>query len=153
MSSKEQDAEDFKDQETFDQKLDNQNAFPRHYFDSVAERSQALEKERRLRDNANSERDDFVVSSNYPKFHDKHCFFDDDLDESEEESKVGSVLTKPLDGPLSKQESCQIEEIDEAAAVAEDSSPEKRPSAEEKQVQSLLQDFGFVKDIKEERKA
>ena len=45
-----------------------------------------------------------------------------------------------------------IEEIDEAAAIAEDS-PEKRQSAEEQQVQSLLQDFGFIKNSKEEKKA
>ena len=68
-----------------------------------------------------------MLSQEYPKYQDKHCFFDDELgdDDEEEESKAGQVFIKPIDNPATKKPDCMIEEIDEAAAVAEDS-PEKR---------------------------
>ena len=87
-----------KDKATFDQEFENKEKFPRHYFDSVAKRSQALEKERKQGDAKKSDNEDFVLSQNYPKYQDKHCFFDDELEDDEgEETKVGSVFTKPLD--------------------------------------------------------
>ena len=75
-----------KDKATFDQEFENKEKFPRHYFDSVAKRSQALEKERKQGDAKKSDNEDFVLSQNYPKYQDKHCFFDDEL---EDEGDVG----------------------------------------------------------------
>ena len=154
---------DKRDKETFGQP-DQKGLPPRSYFDSVAQRSQALEKQRKkkpeeeLKDKAPTG-EDFLASTKEPVYQSRHCFFEEEFGEDGEEGEEGDVfyeaqdggpkvITKPAESPTYVPSSCEVEEIREAAPTAEDGTPDKqRPAttSEEQQMQRMLDDFGFVK--------
>ena len=148
---------DKRDKETFGQP-DQKGLPPRSYFDSVAQRSQALEKQRKkkpekeLKDKAPTG-EDFLASTKEPVYQSRHCFFEEEFGEDDEEGCEAQdggpeVITKPAESPTYVPSSCEVEEIREAAPTAEDGTPDKqRPAttSEEQQMQRMLDDFGFVK--------
>ena len=129
---------DKKDKETFGQP-DQKGLPPRSYFDSVAQRSQALEKQRKkkpekeLKDKAPTG-EDFLASTKEPVYQSRHCFFEEEFGEDGEEGWAAQdggpkVITKPIESPTYVPSSCEVEEIREAAPTAEDGTPDKQRPA------------------------
>ena len=74
-----------------------------------------------------------MLSSKEPVYQNRHCFFEEEFGEDGEQDFSGKggapkVFTKPAGSPEYKMPNCEVEEIREAAPMAEEGSPEKQPS-------------------------